>query len=855
MSKQRKRNRGRLGKPPRDERAGSVSTAVLHAVPEVLRVAASDSDEEPLVESAERPSLGPPNLEAAEERLGLYGAANEAGDDSVDGDSADDYGADDYGADDDGARAAVGESDDASEATDGAFADHGYSIAANDGAANPSGPSASSGPSAPSAPSADVPAPQAEADDGFEIREEQREAIASILRSLTGSTLHGVADIGAASDATRRELIGQRVNNFEIIGLLSSGGMGDVFEAIHSVIQRRVAIKVLRREHCGDPALVQRFFNEARAANAIRHPNIVEVLDVGMLPGGLPYIAMERLEGETLSQRLAREGRLEVERALEYAVQAASALQAAHKRGIVHRDLKPDNLFIVPDPRVPGHELIKVLDFGIAKLHGDRLSQVKTNVGSILGTPPYMSPEQCRGIPDAVDHRSDVYALGVILFEMLCGAPPFVAEGVGDVMVMHLSSPPPLPTWRRKDIPVRVEQTILWALEKNPDQRIPSMGDFIFTLGTGPTPVPYIVTPTGLTTDDWTSSMVPTPTGVSSRYPGPAISLEGDFPIEDGEPTGEEVGYRSRSVPPMFAAPATDADRSSRPSVLPSGRRSSWRPAAAGALVATALSVAGFTYLKGGEPNAAPSERASVTPPGPAPAERLQQSTAALEAADEAANLREAEARDVASAEGVAPLDGELSLEDEQVVAPTKFGRGRAWSYAAARVAARPHAPVVVDGPAAEGSAIEGSSIEGSDIEGPALEGQNAEERPADVALDVNEGAVAGLASPEPKAAQASEATRAPAATSVHPEPQVVEKPTPAPEPAVATTGFLSFDSSPWARVTLNGRVLGVTPLRQVPLPVGKHQLRLENTELGISKTVVVEVTAGQTVSRFVTWD
>src|SRR5690606_34836195 len=125
----------------------------------------------------------------------------------------------------------------------------------------------------------------------------------------------------------------------------------------------------------------------------------------------LPYIAMERLEGETLAQRLSREGKLDIERAVDFAAQAASALQAAHKRGIVHRDLKPDNLFIVADPRVAGRELVKVLDFGIAKLHGDKLSQVKTNVGSILGTPPYMSPEQCRGIPDAVDHRSDVYAL------------------------------------------------------------------------------------------------------------------------------------------------------------------------------------------------------------------------------------------------------------------------------------------------------------------------------------------------------------------------------------------------------------------------------------------------------------
>lgn len=837
-------------KAPRDERVGSVNvnTAVLHAVPEVLR-ATSESEEEPSAASVERPSLMPAGADADHAADARDNRADGARVDGARVDGAQVDGEEATG-EQSGLRDATSQAEKALEAgeytaskethegdengefvaengapTEGALADErGYPVAANDGS--------------------QAPAPQTDADDFFEIREEQREAIASILRSLTGNTLQGVADIGAASDATRRELIGQRVNNFEIIGLLSSGGMGDVFEAIHSVIQRRVAIKVLRREHCGDPALVQRFFNEARAANAIRHPNIVEVLDVGMLPGGLPYIAMERLEGETLSQRLAREGRLEVDRALEYAVQAASALQAAHKRGIVHRDLKPDNLFIVPDPRVPGHELIKVLDFGIAKLHGDRLSQVKTNVGSILGTPPYMSPEQCRGIPDAVDHRSDVYALGVILFEMLCGAPPFVAEGVGDVMVMHLSSPPPLPTWRRKDIPVRVEQTILWALEKNPDQRIPSMGDFIFTLGTGPTPVPYIVTPTGLTTDEWTS-VVSTPTGASSRYPGPAISLEGDFPIEDGEPNQEVITYRSRSVPPTLGSPGADTERSSRPSlppsVAPSARRSSWRPAAAGALVAAALSAAGFTYWKGGETNAARSERASLTPPSNVEPGRLEKATAALQAADEAdeaAKLDEVEALDEVVEPAMGEHEGEPSLENDQAAAPVKSGRGRGATYNATRASMRPHAPVVVEGPYVDEPPL--------DVERTPTVTEQAAARP-----EIDQASAQGASQPDVGSKPASEL----GAPTVHSESQVVQAPTPSPQPAVATTGFLSFDSSPWARVSLNGRVLGVTPLRQVQLPVGKHQLRLENSEFGISKTVIVEVAAGQTVSRFVTWE
>src|SRR5690606_14437829 len=171
----------------------------------------------------------------------------------------------------------------------------------------------------------------------LDLAEDHRQTVANILQSLTGTTLGGEIDADAANERRCRELIGQRVNNFEIVGLLSSGGMGDVFEAIHLVIHRKVAIKVLRQEHVADPALVQRFFNEARAANSICHPNIVEILDVGMLPGGLPYIAMERLEGETLAQRLSREGKLDIERAVDFAAQAASALQAAHKRGIVDR--------------------------------------------------------------------------------------------------------------------------------------------------------------------------------------------------------------------------------------------------------------------------------------------------------------------------------------------------------------------------------------------------------------------------------------------------------------------------------------------------------------------------------------
>lgn len=671
------------------------------------------------------------------------------------------------------------------------------------------------------------------AEGALDVREEHREAIANILKSLTGSTLQGVADVNAASERARRDLIGRRVNNFEIIGLLSSGGMGDVFEAIHLVIHRKVAIKVLRQEHCGDPALVQRFFNEARAANTIRHPNIVEVLDVGMLPGGLPYLAMERLEGETLAQRLSREGRLDIERAVDYAVQAASALQAAHKRGIVHRDLKPDNLFLVPDPRVPGHELVKVLDFGIAKLHGDRLSQVKTNVGSILGTPPYMSPEQCRGIPDAVDLRSDVYALGVILFEMLCGAPPFVAEGVGDVMVMHLSSPPPLPRWRRDDIPIRIEQTILWAMEKNPDQRIPSMGDFIFTLGSGPTPVPYIVTPTGLTTSELPPSFAPHAS--APRYSAPAISLEGEFPLEDASAAGDREALDAAERP--SGHPSRYSATPPRPS-----QRPSWRSGALGALAVAAAvaSVIGVEQSRDGEePTLTTSEKqiessgqsASLRPARDSSQQRhVESTTAALAVIDVASQVSEQSVGHASVPQRVDPPDESESgiVSDKAPSGSPKVtvsGGQNRWT-----MRARTTSAVALGTPTAATAALEPAALEPAVPEPAAATPVTAVDVVSESGTPaaIVEGSVSG-----------EHGDRAPA--SVTPNPTV-------------TTGTLNFDSTPWARVTLNGRVLGVTPLRGVSLPVGTHRLRLENSELGISRTVVVDIKPGQPVSRLVTW-
>jgi len=272
-------------------------------------------------------------------------------------------------------------------------------------------------------------------------------------------------------------MIGEQFGNYRAISLLGEGGMGAVYLAEHPAIGRRVAVKVLHRNYVRDENLLGRFLNEARAANAIRHPNIIEILDSGTIADGTPFLVMELLEGESLGARLRRVGPLPIAQAVEFAYQTASALGAAHKKGIVHRDLKPDNLYIVPDPHEPERERIKVLDFGIAKLQqGNTGDSVKTRTGTLMGTPIYMSPEQCRGTK-AIDHRSDIYSLGVILFEMLTGQPPFVSEGFGELVNMHLNVAAPAPSTRNPNVPAALDALVLKMLEKNPDQRFADMGE------------------------------------------------------------------------------------------------------------------------------------------------------------------------------------------------------------------------------------------------------------------------------------------------------------------------------------------------------------------------------------------
>lgn len=234
---------------------------------------------------------------------------------------------------------------------------------------------------------------------------------------------------------------------YRIVRLIGKGGMGAVYEARQAPLDRRVALKTLHPDYASNKGAVARFFNEAKALSRLEHPSIVQVSDFGSAADGTAYLVMEFLRGEPLGHRIRERGargeRMPLVSALEVAIQVADVLLVAHAAGIVHRDIKPDNLMLIPDSVAPGGERVKVLDFGIAKLtHPDDRGAVRTATQAVIGTPSYMSPEQCAGA-GGVDERTDVYALGCVLFEMLAGRPPFVAQGGVEIMALHLFQPPP----------------------------------------------------------------------------------------------------------------------------------------------------------------------------------------------------------------------------------------------------------------------------------------------------------------------------------------------------------------------------------------------------------------------------
>lgn len=273
------------------------------------------------------------------------------------------------------------------------------------------------------------------------------------------------------ADLTGTELLGR----YEVLEFIGEGGMALVYGGVHTTIRKKVALKVLRTELASRPDAVARFLQEARAASKIRHPNVVEVSDFGETEDGVVFCVMEYLDGEDLSATVRREGALEWPRVCRIAMQICSALATAHESGVVHRDLKPDNCFRIERGREP--DFVKVLDFGIAQVArepgADQSGPPRTAVGLIAGTPQYMSPEQARGA--RVDARTDVYALGVMLFELLSGRLPFVAGSAAEILAMQLHAEVPPLRALAPDVPADLEAVVNWALRKNADERFTSM--------------------------------------------------------------------------------------------------------------------------------------------------------------------------------------------------------------------------------------------------------------------------------------------------------------------------------------------------------------------------------------------
>ncbi len=284
---------------------------------------------------------------------------------------------------------------------------------------------------------------------------------------------------------TDTALIGQTIaGRFRITGFIGEGAMATVYRGLQDAEPRDVAVKVMHPHLARDATFAGRFRREAKAAALLQHPNTVQIIDYGADKDRL-YIAMELISGQDLFEMLVLERRFPEARATRIVAQVCDALTAAHSRGIIHRDLKPENVMLLPDPKDPSQDLVKVLDFGIAKvLERDRgpnppdssedapsslVGSALTTVGVVVGTPAYMSPEQCRAEP--VDARSDVYSCGILLYQLICGRTPFTGDSPIEIAINQVRMPPDPPSTIVPSINQQLEQIILTALEKWPAQR------------------------------------------------------------------------------------------------------------------------------------------------------------------------------------------------------------------------------------------------------------------------------------------------------------------------------------------------------------------------------------------------
>ncbi|WP_437962745.1 protein kinase (plasmid) [Sorangium sp. So ce119] len=407
---------------------------------------------------------------------------------------------------------------------------------------------------------------------------------------------------------------------YRVDRVLGRGGMGMVVAASHLFLPHRVAIKLLI---CDDsPALMQRFLREARAAARLKGEHVVRVLDVGELGSGVPYIVMEYLEGDDLSEVLRARGPLGVTEAADYVLQACVAMAEAHAAGIVHRDLKPANLFLTAAPG--GAKLIKVLDFGISKeLPGSEGGAAAlTQTREMLGSPVYMPPEQMRS-SRSVDARSDIWALGAILYRLLVGRPPFEALALAELILMVASAEPVPPSALRSDIPRELERVILHCLQKDPAQRPQTVADLALAL------VPF-ASAGGQERADRAARILAAPPEPSR--PGAAASTSG---------SGADSSRSDTPGPMASLLPTTRVI--ARTPAQPAPRRTTLRVAlGAAAMASSALAIWAAVALRDGArvPADRPAQQAAaVVPPAPVPHDSAAPRRAGQQAAGGEANL------------------------------------------------------------------------------------------------------------------------------------------------------------------------------------------------------------------------
>jgi serine/threonine protein kinase len=278
------------------------------------------------------------------------------------------------------------------------------------------------------------------------------------------------------------ELLGRSIGSYRIVKPLGKGGMGAVYLAEHPGIGSKVAIKFLHPQYATDKKIVDRFFNEARAVNVIGHDNILKIIDLNVTDDNRHYFIMEFLHGKPLQDLVQPDVPVPLEVSGPILMQVCEALQAAHDHNIIHRDLKPDNVYLIIHKGKKN--FVKVVDFGIAKLTDDQgVSTGKTQTGMVMGTPAYMSPEQAGGMTNRIDGRSDVYSLGVMMFQMATGKLPFPGSSFGEVLIGHLQLPPPEPRTLNPDIPEEYQGIILKCLAKSQDERYQTMRELHDAIG------------------------------------------------------------------------------------------------------------------------------------------------------------------------------------------------------------------------------------------------------------------------------------------------------------------------------------------------------------------------------------